>query len=349
MIDKSKFLCIMPFIHADVYDDRQFLCCPSWLPIDVNDGKGIVSSFNSEKSKQIRESIIDGSYRHCNEVKCPYLAELKNNKISNFFVPKTEESIKKLNQNTHPSIINFCFDRSCNFQCPSCRSELINYVGKDRKLVDSKLKEVEEEISPYVKRLYLSGTADPFFSSSFRKFLLNLDKKKFSKLESIHLHTNASLWTENLWNKLSNVHKYVNSCEISIDAATKETYENKTRIGGNWETLHTNLKFITLIPTIKYYIFSFVVQESNYKEMYDFYFIINDYMKLRTDKVKWEVKTNVITNWGTYTDDEFLRKDVSNPRHTEHTEFLIEINRIQNLPKLTHNFHHLYTVKRDLI
>ena len=195
----------------------------------------------------------------------------------------------------------------------------------------------------------MSGTADPFFSSSFRKFLLNLDKKKFSKLESIHLHTNASLWTEKLWNKLSNVHKYVNSCEISIDAATKETYENKTRIGGNWETLHTNLKFITLIPTIKYYIFSFVVQESNYKEMYDFYFMINDYMKLRTDKVKWEVKTNVITNWGTYTDDEFLRKDVSNPKHTEHTEFLIEINRIQNLPKLTHNFHHLYTVKIDLI
>ena len=26
MIDKSKYLCIIPFIHTDVYDDRQFLC-----------------------------------------------------------------------------------------------------------------------------------------------------------------------------------------------------------------------------------------------------------------------------------------------------------------------------------
>jgi hypothetical protein len=83
--------------------------------------------------------------------------------------------------------------------------------------------------------------------------------------------------------------------------------------------------------------------------MYDFYIMIENYMKLRVDEIKWEVKTTVITNWGTYTKDDFLIKDVSNPNHEKHNDFLTEINRIKQLPNLVHNFHHLYTVKRELI
>lgn len=349
MIDKSKYICSAPFSYTEVYDDRQFLCCPSWLPIDVNDGDGIVSSFNSEKSKEIRNSILDGSYKYCNEIQCPFLARLKSNQIPKNFIPKTNESIKEFQSITHPNIVNFCFDRSCNFQCPSCRNELINYTGPQRKSVDLKLKEVEEQISPYVKRLYLSGSADPFYSKSFRQFLINLDSNKFKQLKSIHLHTNASLWNENMWDKMKVIHPFVNSCEISIDASTKKTYETKTRIGGNWEILIENLNFITKIHTIKNYIFSFVVQDTNYKEMYDFYKMIESYMKDRNTKAKWEVKTNVITNWGTYTDDVFTKKDVSNPTHQEHSEFLIELEKIKNLPNIVHNFHHLYEVRNKLI
>ena len=44
-----------------------------------------------------------------------------------------------------------------------------------------------------------------------------------------------------MWDSMPNVHKYVKSCEISIDAGTKDTYENKTRLGGNWENLMNNL------------------------------------------------------------------------------------------------------------
>jgi hypothetical protein len=42
--------------------------------------------------------------------------------------------------------------------------------------------------------------------------------------------------------------------------------------------------------------------------MYDFYKMIEMYMKYRIDDIIWEVKTNVITNWGTYTDEEFFKK-----------------------------------------
>ena len=42
----------------------------------------------------------------------------------------------------------------------------------------------------------------------------------------------------------SNIHRFVKSCEISIDGGTKDTYENKTRINGKWDELIDNLKFI---------------------------------------------------------------------------------------------------------
>ncbi len=348
MIDKEKYICTVPFSYTEVFDDRQYLCCPSWLNVDIWDGNGIKSSFNSKKANDVRGSILDGSYKYCNHIQCPYLSGMKNGKLSKKFIEKTKESIKQFQKITQPSIVNFCFDRSCNFQCPSCRNELINYLGNDRKSVDLKLKEIENEISTEIKRLYLSGSADPFYSKSFRQFLINLDSKKFKNLKSIHLHTNASLWNEDMWEKMKSVHSFVNSCEISIDAATKETYETKTRIGGNWETLLDNLKFITKIPTIKFYSFSFVVQDTNYTEMYDFYRMIETYMKVRKDKIKWEVKTNVITNWGTYDESTFTKKDVSNPLHEKFSDFLMELDKIKNLPNIVHNFHHLYQSVKKL-
>ena len=50
MIDKTKYICSQSFNYTEVFDDRQYLCCPSWLPVDVWDGKSIKSSFQSEKA-----------------------------------------------------------------------------------------------------------------------------------------------------------------------------------------------------------------------------------------------------------------------------------------------------------
>ncbi len=347
MIDKSKYICSVPFNYTEVFDDRQYLCCPSWLPVDVWDGKSINSSFKSNTANEVRESILDGSYKYCDEKQCPYLSGLKNNNHSSKFVKKTEESIKYFKEKSEIETVNFCFDRSCNFQCPSCRNELINYYGKDREQVEKKLDEITNEISSTVKRLYVTGTADPFYSKSFREFLETLDSKKFSKLESIHLHTNGSLWNEKMWNRLSAIHPFVTSCEISIDAATKDTYENDVRIGGKWEVLLKNLEFITTINTIKNFSFSFVVQDSNFREMKQFYNIITNYMK--GSKSKFDVFYNVITNWGTYTEEEYTEKNVANPNHKNHNEFLEKLEKMKDLPFFTNNFHHLYTKPQEII
>ena len=53
-------------------------------------------------------------------------------------------------------------------------------------------------------------------------------------------------------------------------------------------------------------LFFFVVQDTNYKEMYDFYKLIESYF---VDKdVTWEVKFTQIINWKTFTDKEYKIK-----------------------------------------
>ena len=340
MIAKDKYICATPFGYTEVFDDKQFLCCPGWLKEDIYETPSIKDNFNSQKSQKIRESILDGSYKYCDENQCPHLSAFKQNKfIDDRFVLKNKESLERYKPISKINTVNFCFDRSCNLQCPSCRSELINYLGKDRNGVDEKLRQVNEEISKTIKRLYLSGSADPFFSKSFRQFLINFDPIKYPKMKSIHIHTNGILWTEQLWERMKTIHPFVKSCEVSIDAATKDTYETKTRIGGNWNSLIKQLDFIINIPTITNYIFSFVVQDNNYTERYDFYKLITD-LNWKYNK-NFSIFFNHITNWGTYSESEYLDKDVSNKENKLHLDFFKQLESIHNKNRVTHNFHHL--------
>jgi len=344
---KEDYICLTPFGYTEVFDKQQFLCCPGWLKEDVYETESIKDNFFSEKSNSIRNSIIDGSYKFCDSKQCPHLQQLKQGKkIDGRLVPKTDEKIEELKNHTL-NMVNFCFDRSCNLQCPSCRSELINYLGKDRDSVEEKLRQVNEEIAPTIKRLYLSGSADPFYSKSFRQWLINFDPTKFPKLSLIHIHTNGILWTPQLWSKMKKIHPFVTTAEISIDAASKDTYENLTRIGGDWEKLKENLEFITSISTIKNLIFSFVTQDSNFKEMNDFVSFIKSYKSLKNKN--YNIFFNHITNWGTYSEEQYFKKDVSNPSNPDFKEFLNMVKSINGQKNVTHNFTHLLEDNKSLI
>ena len=140
------------------------------------------------------------------------------------------------------------------------------------------------------------------------------------------------MWTKEMWYSMPNVHKYVKSCEISIDAGTKDTYENKTRLGGNWENLLNNLIFISTLPiSVKT---SFVVQDCNYMEMETFY---NLMYSIFGNKVN--VFFGKITNWGTFSEGEFKLKQVWDTEHPEHGLFKKEFNK---MCKNTNLFHNLY-------
>ena len=137
-----------------------------------------------------------------------------------------------------------------------------------------------------------------------------------------------------MWDSMPNVHKYVTTCEISIDAGTKDTYENKTRLGGNWDTLINNLNFISTIKTLKSIKTSFVVQDTNYTEMETFYNLMYSIFGKKVN-----VFFGKITNWGTFSEGEFKLKQVWNTEHAEHELFKKEFNK---MCKNTNLFHNLY-------
>jgi MoaA/NifB/PqqE/SkfB family radical SAM enzyme len=192
--------------------------------------------------------------------------------------------------------------------------------------------------------MYISGTADAFASASYRNYLKNFKPEKYPKLKKIHLHTNGSLWTKEMWESMDTIHPYVKTCEISIDAATKETYEEKTRIGGKWDVLIQNLKYIATIHTIDNIRLSFVVQESNFREMEQFYDLIRN---IFTDR--FDIFYGRITNWGTFDDATFKLLDVVDINNPHHSEFLKEINKVGNLQYVSHNLHEFIYKKQTLI
>jgi MoaA/NifB/PqqE/SkfB family radical SAM enzyme len=216
-----------------------------------------------------------------------------------------------------PKVLNLSFDRSCNLSCPSCRKDLA--ISTELESNNSIMENISKNFGNSVETMMMSGAGDLFASKVHRKFLIDFDREKFKKLSSIHIQTNALLLNKSMWNKMNKLNKLINSITISIDAATKETYEIVRR-GGNWEILMENIKFISKLDCDLY--FSFIVQDINYKEMESFYNLISDISP--SSKIIF----NKITNWGTYSEEEFKNKEIYNESHPEFNLFLSELNKI---------------------
>ena len=131
---KSNHICTVPFGYSEVFKDRHYLCCPGWLDESVYETGDMLKDFHSEKSEKIRDSIIDGTYKYCSETQCPHLSNIQRGKnLDGRFIKKNENNINYVLNNTKFKNINLCFDESCNYKCPSCRVDFINFKGKEVK------------------------------------------------------------------------------------------------------------------------------------------------------------------------------------------------------------------------
>lgn len=353
-IDLKNYVCTVPFSSLEIDNKKRFLCCASWLKKYLPESTSPKDAWESDDAYNIRESVLDGSYKYCDKEQCPFLSELLNFGVignTNTIVAKTNISdqfkkrIKEHKDKTlKPVIIQFSFDRTCNLKCPSCRINLFTADKKKIENVKLTIDEIQAQYGDSVKKLYITGTGDPFVSVGFRDFLRNFDKSKWPNLYKIHLHTNATKWNEKMWDSMSRIHPYVKTCEISIDAATKDTYEKKVRLGGNWDELIDNLKFISTIPALKSVKTSFVVQTSNYKEMKQFYDLMHSIFGN-----KLNVFFGKITNWGTFSDTEFQLHKIWDKDHPDHQDFINELNKIGLKDDVWHNMQEFINKERKLI
>lgn len=363
-------VCLQPFKHMEFFNEMASLCCPTWLkkPLlyPTEDRKNYnYDVWNSQESQDIRQSILDGSYKYCDKELCPHLNtllktghntgmfaridkpeldEIKYKGAQQFNFPFTDVDgvliEGEVEVKSTPGSLNFTFDDSCNLKCPSCRVGTIMAKPDEVKKIDKIIEFIDNNYAKNCKRIVITGSGDPFASKSFRKFLFNFNPTKWPNLNTIYLVSNGILFTPKNWEMMKSAQPYIKDVEISIDAGTKETYENKTRLGGKWDVLIENLKFISTIKTIDNLRISFIVQKDNFKEMSTAVNIMYDIFKEKINTNEYKEKTTIffgrIAQWSHMSEKETFDKDVSNKNNPYHSEFIKELNKLYELKDKIH-------------
>lgn len=318
-LDLKNYICNKPFENFEISSDgKVFFCCPDWLdkPIGNIHENSFDEIWNSESASLIRNSIADGSYKYCNQKTCPYIvARNLKNKDSE----KVEVNIKNIMLNN---------DLSCNLTCPSCRKDLIvatpgtaDYISAS-KILDKVAEKFININSQKELHLNITGSGDPFASSLYRNFLINLDGSRNPKLK-IELQTNGILFNSEMWEKLKNIQKNITKIYLSVDAATPETYA-KVRRGGDFKTLISNSKFISNLRQegkFDLLIARFVVQKENFHEMEKF---AKMYLEMGFDLVDF----SMVQDWGTWNKEYYNEQKVWEDSNLYYNDFLLELGKI---------------------
>lgn len=286
--------CNMPSTTLSIdYMGRIFLCdCDGHLPFpvgNIRDKTTYDQLLSGDITKSLIRSVSDNKFTYCDTKNCGIQYE---NKM------KPADRLD----------INLGIDLGCNYACPSCRERIVldnsfEFVDARKKWIDNIYTLVQSAADRKVSVL-IGGNGEPFVSELYIyafEQLSKLDNVKFS------FRTNGSklIKHEEL---LVEMKDKINSLHLSIDAATKNTYEI-VRKPGKWENLLNNLDLIKrhrLKATA-----SFVVQVDNFKEMPQFVDFCNSY-----DMIPQFAPLN---DWGSW--HNFNEHVVHDPESTYYNEF----------------------------
>ena len=323
--------CTRPWKWVSLLDNGNIIpCCPPWTN-SYNYGNLNKQSpeeiWNGDKAQKFRQSVLDGSYKYCNENSCP-LMQNKEESLHTLEDLKREEHLvyeDVVNNRTildhGPLEVSCDYDRSCNYSCPSCRREVIYIKGKEREDALELQRKYVEGFFKNADKLTVTASGDAFASVVFRRLLQTIDVDDVPNLHNLLILTNGSLFkkyydTVKLKDKIPKI-----SVSVSIDAACKETYGINRR-GGDWDNLLDNLKYIgDLRKADKIFWFgtSFVVQQNNYKEIKNFLLLCEEY---NVDNVSLQIYEPDFIRDLRHDDyfDEWASKAVQEKTHPEHDQ-----------------------------
>lgn len=291
-----------------------YLCeCTAWLPQSVGNiqNKSIEEILKSDIANVLRESIADGSYRYCNEKQCSYLLDARDPDTW----PMTVSAAQIRN-------IRLAIDDSCNLSCPSCRGKKI-FLSNGRSLkiridmADTILRFLQSHSHPI--HVHIGSDGDPFASLVYRHFMRQAENMQHL---SFSIQTNGLL-IKQMHHRIKNIFSRLQTLNVSIDGATKHTYELLRR-GGSYEKILDNLAFVKEIK--KKYKFEFivhvVVQRDNYHEMERMADLAKQY---DADRIWF----NRITDWNT--NNNFAELDVADKKNSHHARYVEMLDKIKNL------------------
>lgn len=163
----------------------------------------------------------------------------------------------------------------CNLKCKMCYFSQVDMIVFKPFNLDmpergdmpvSLLKKIAQEIFPFTRSLALSCSAEPLMHPGFMEIL---DIASRYGIPDIWFPTNGLLLKEKIARKI--IQSGIKTIAISIDGATKETYE-RIRLGGKFEKLMENIEILSKLkrecrsrlPVLRFIV---VVMKSNYREL----------------------------------------------------------------------------------
>jgi len=319
--------CRVPWNTLGINSNGQVYICesPSWIPKFVGNilqCTDIYDVLNSTVAQQIRQEILAGRYYYCNNRLCSFFGAIDSESYTTQPVdqaPISFTSSPELLVDQIPGNLIFDFDYTCNFRCPSCRTEVINWNK------DHVIRGINNGIVHQIKTLIIDRIdqqpvdirwcgGEPFISEVYMDLMNYIVATGKTNIQSI-IQTNGSYLKKHAA-FLSGFLPHVKELRISFDAGTAETY-SQLRVNGTWDTLLDNVRFVKqLIDQHKFATLltaDFVVQADNYKE-------IPEFVKTCRDLGVTNINLQKMWNWGTTTQDEFDLNNVYNPDHPDYND-----------------------------
>jgi len=292
------YTCNAPSRHLLVdYEGDCFVCgCEAWLPISIGkitDFERLEDVWLHPTAQKLQADIDAGTFDNCAVSRCSVLH-------------------KNLVDKEYTVSINI--DQSCNLRCPSCRKDAIMITQGD--YYDDKLRATEHLVRLLENfdkpcRIIMSGNGDPLASSIMRPLIHSFKPKPN---QWIKLFTNGLLLRKQLTD--NPVLEHINEYLMSIDAGSAEVYE-KVRLGGKWDLLLDNFKFLqgAAKPGANISL-TMVVQQANYMD-------IENYCNVALDH-GFNAGITQLEDWGTWTN--FAAQNVLDPAHPEHAAAVASIS-----------------------
>ena len=320
--DLSSKFCESPFVKFEtLVDGKVAPCCSIWTKqrLGTLDDQTFEEIWNSQDAQDMRESILDGSYRYCNKQRCSLIMDDALPERDAIADPELRHIIDNnlTRLDIKPRWLFLAHDATCNLACPSCRSGLEIASEAQEQRFATILENVFHPLLNSGSRMLvsISGQGDPWSSHHYRSILRHMADHDLPM--DLNIHTNAQLMGAKRWGEYIGLEKYKPLVSVSIDAATPWVYDYVRR-PGKFDRLVENLTFLSAQRqqgTFREFEVNATIQLDNFHE-------IPALVALAEWIESDAIYLYMIQNTGSHLARSFDHKNVADVKHPLHLAFL---------------------------
>lgn len=304
-------ICKVPFqqIHLDPNGGCR-LC--AWTDATVGNllNEELEDIWNGEKANVLRKAIQSGDYSFCRKASCPFL---ENDSLPDL----DDEEIAELTARTEmPKEFSVACDFTCNHSCPSCRDSVFVPDEEYKRNLDTIINKVMPALNK-ADSILTDGNGDCFSSPRIMEMLEKLRPENPNCI--VKVETNGALFNEKCWERIKHLASYNIKFIVTPNSFEPSTFRYLNGGHDTYDAVIHNLGFIRDLKRqgiVKEYAISIVVQDRNFFELPAF--AKRCIEEFEVDRVT----VKPLYRWFGLHQDDFWFKDVLNPSHPYHKEYM---------------------------